>query len=126
MNMQQKLIAAIAGLMLSTSGLALDLEREHLLDLYHGVDNGQNHSAQQGQEWVNLTAGIAPSYEEDFEDVEFSPLRDDEPKTQFGVFSGDLEESNNSDLSGYPLTNSPTQFGQSEDERYGIFLKKRF
>ena len=125
MNIKHKLIAAAVGLMLTTSGFALDLEREHLLDLYHDVDSGQIDSAHNGQEWVNLTAGIAPRYEEEFEDIEFSPLRD-EPKTQFGVFSGELEEVDNADVDGYPLTNSPTQFGQSEDERYGVFLKQRF
>ena len=125
MNIKHNFIAAAVGLMLSTSGFALDLEREHLLDLYHGVDSGQTNSAHNEQEWVNLTAGIAPRYEEEFEDIEFSPLRD-EPNTQFGVFSGGLEEPSNADLDGYPLTNSPTQFGQSEDERYGVFLKKRF
>lgn len=123
MNIRLRLTAAIIGLMISTSSFALDLEREQLLDLYHGVDSEAANTVQNEKEWINLSAGIAPSYEEEFADIEFSPLHD-EPKTQIGVFSGDFTEPEISDNEYKP--SSPTQFGQSEDERYGIFLKKRF
>ena len=124
MNFRQNLTTIFIGLMLSTSGFALDLEREHLLDLYHGVETERTDDSTAQQEWVNLSVGIAPSYEDEFADIEFSPLYD-EPKTQFGVFSGDISEPTKSDL-GYQLNNTPTQFGHSEDERYGVFLKQRF
>ena len=123
MNMRLKLTTAIIGLMFSTSSFALDLEREQLLDLYHGVDSEAANPAQNEKEWTNLSAGIAPSYEEEFADIEFSPLHT-EPKTQIGVFSGDLTEPELSENDYKPST--PAQFGQSEDERYGIYLKKRF
>lgn len=121
--MAQKIMLGIVALIYSNAGFALDLEREHLLDLYHDVDNEQSVSTSSTREWVNLSAGIAPSYEDDFSDIEFSPLQE-EKTTQFGVFSGELEESNATDSGFTPST--PTQFGQSEDERYGVFIKQRF
>ena len=117
-------IAAITLVLYSTSGLALDLEREHLLDLYHGVDDGQSHVANNQEEWVNLSAGIAPSYQDDSSEIEFAPLSKDEPSMKFGVFSDDLPESEVGNRD-YKLS-TPTQFGQSEDERYGVYMQKRF
>ena len=123
--MAHKLVtAAIILALYSSAGLALDLEREHLLDLYHGIDDGTSHVSGTQQEWVNLSAGIAPNYQEDSEEIKFAPLGDQEPSMRFGVFSDELPESEASD-SDYKFS-SPTQFGQSEDERYGVYMQKRF
>ena len=123
--MAHKLVTAAIFLALySSAGLALDLEREHLLDLYHGIDDGTSHVSGTQQEWVNLSAGIAPNYQDDTEEIEFAPLGDQEPTMKFGVFSDELPESE-ADDSDYQFS-SPTQFGQSEDERYGVYMQKRF
>ena len=123
--MAHKLVTVAIFLALySSAGLALDLEREHLLDLYHGIDDGTSHVSGTQQEWVNLSAGIAPNYQDDTEEIEFAPLGDQEQTMKFGVFSDELPESEASD-SDYQFS-SPTQFGQSEDERYGVYMQKRF
>ena len=116
--------AAIALALYSTAGLALDLEREHLLDLYHGIDDGSSYKDGAQQEWVNLSAGIAPNYRDESIDIEFAPLDNDEPSMKFGVFSDELPEAEAGNKD-YKFS-SPTQFGQSEDERYGVYMQKRF
>lgn len=122
--------AAITLALYSTAGLALDLEREHLLDLYHGIDDGSSQVSSSQEEWVNLSAGIAPNYQEDSAEIEFAPLRGDEAAMKFGVFSDELPEADsgaNTSDSDYKFSSpSPTQFGQSEDERYGVYMQKRF
>lgn len=118
-------LAAITLVLYSTAGLALDLEREHLLDLYHGIDDGSLNVSDNQEEWVNLSAGIAPSYTDDSADIEFAPLRSDEQAIKFGVFSDELPESEISNRD-YKFSTPTTQFGQSEDERYGVYLQKRF
>ena len=120
---QKLLIIGIIALVYSSVGQALDLERELLLDLYHGIESDQSDRDQTDRGWINLSSGIAPSYEDDFTDIEFSPLQEKQ-KTQFGVFSGDLVDPETIAPEYKPAT--PTQFGQSEDERYGVFLKRRF
>lgn len=126
--MAHKLVtAAITLALYSSAGMALDLEREHLLDLYHGIDDGSSQVSGSQEEWVNLSAGIAPNYQDDSAEIEFAPLRGDEAAMKFGVFSDELPEAETSDSSesDYKFS-SPTQFGQSEDERYGVYMQKRF
>ena len=117
-------LAAITLALYSGTGFALDLEREHLLDLYHGIDDGSSHANNMQAEWVNLSAGIAPAYRDDSAEIKFAPLDDDAQTMKFGVFSDALPESeiNGSD---YELS-TPIQFGHSEDERYGVYMEKRF
>lgn len=118
--------AAITLALYSTTGLALDLEREHLLDLYHGVDDGTSQVNSAQEEWVNLSAGIAPNYQDDSAEIQFAPLGDQEPSMKFGVFSDELPESEIRESDSDYKVSSPTQFGQSEDERYGVYMQKRF
>ena len=115
--------AAITLLLYSTTAVALDLERENLLDLYHGINDATSRH-DSSQEWVNLSAGIAPDYRDDSEDITFAPLDNQESTMRFGVFSDELPEAEQRD-NDYKFS-TPTQFGQSEDERYGIYMQKRF
>ena len=113
----------IVGISLFFSGsvLALDLQREELLNLYHGVELDQGNSS---PEWVNLSTGIAPNYQEvDQEEIKFSPLP--EPKTQFGVFTSDSLHEEISENREFEFT-TPTQFGHNEKESYGVYIKKQF
>ena len=123
--MARKLAFGVVALLYSISGLALDLEREHLLDLYHGVQSG-HHSvgSNSNQRWANLSTGLAPSYEDEYSNIEFSPLDEEARKTQIGVFSGNMTDDDGSTADYAPST--PSQFGQNEDERYGVFIKHRF
>ncbi len=108
-------------LLLSTSAFALDLQREQLLSLYHGVEAGQANASQQ---WVNLSSGIAGDYQgNEQEEIEFAPLP--ESQTEIGVFTGDSLHKALSENRGYEFDH-PTQFGQAEDESYGVYIKKSF
>ena len=109
-------------LLFSTTASALDLQREQLLNLYHDVDSEQETSA---KDWVNLSSGIAGNYQEyEQEEIKFSPLP--EPTTKFGVFTHEtLEEEISESRHHYEYT-TPTQFGHSEHEAYGVYMKKRF
>ena len=110
-----------ATFLLSSSAFALDLQREELLNLYHGVENDQQQSS---QEWVNLSTGIAAKFQgNEQEEIKFAPL----PKTQtkIGVFTSD---SLNESLSKDPHFefDKPTQFGHNDSESYGVYIKKSF
>jgi hypothetical protein len=108
-------------LLFSTSAFALDIQREQLLNLYHGVQAGQTNAS---QEWVNLSSGIAADYQgNEQEEIKFSPLP--EPQTKIGVFTSDSLHQALSENRGYEYE-SPTQFGHAEDESYGVYIKKSF
>ena len=109
-------------LLFSSTASALDLQREQLLNLYHDVESEQ---AAPVKDWVNLSSGIAPSYQTiEQEEIKFAPLP--EPDTKFGVFTHEtLEEEISESWHHYEYT-TPTQFGHSEQESYGIYMKKRF
>ena len=114
------IIVGIA-LLASTSAFALDLQREELLNLYHGVESGQ---ANPSQQWVNLSAGIAADYQSnEQEEIKFAPLP--EPNTKFGVFTNESLHEALSENSDYEFT-TPTQFGHAENESYGIYMKTQF
>ena len=119
--MMRSIIIMGISLLASTSAFALDLQREELLNLYHGVESGQADSSQQ---WVNLSTGIAADYQSDQqEEIKFAPLP--EPKTQFGVFTNESLHDALSENSDYEFT-TPTQFGHAENESYGVYMKKKF
>lgn len=111
-------------LLFSTTASALDLQREQLLNLYHDVETDQETVA---KDWVNLSSGIAQNYQvNEQEEIKFSPLPKQEPKTEFGVFTHETLEEEISDSREYYEYTTPTQFGHSEQESYGIYMKKRF
>ena len=119
--MMRNIILMGTSLLLSTSAFALDLQREELLNLYHGVESGSTNSSQQ---WANLSSGLTVHYQgNEHEEIKFSPLP--EPKTEIGVFTNESLHQALSENSDYEF-NSPTQFGQAEDESYGVYIKKRF
>ncbi|MFK7794985.1 MAG: hypothetical protein AB8B89_06545 [Gammaproteobacteria bacterium] len=107
-------------LLFSTSAFALDLQREELLNLYHGIETNQVNSSQQ---WVNLSSGIAADYQgNEQEEIKFAPLP--EAQTKIGVFTNDSLHKALSENSDYE--NRPRKLGQVEDESYGVYIKKSF
>ena len=108
-------------LLFSSSAFALDLQREELLNLYHGVESENTHSS---QEWVNLSTGITSNYQgNEQEEIQFAPLP--KSKTEIGVFTADSLNEALSNGSDYEFE-TPTQFGHSENESYGVYIKKSF
>ncbi len=120
--MARSIIILGLSFLFSSSAFALDLQREQLLNLYHDVESEQVNPS---REWVNLSTGIAPNYQTtEQEEIKFSPLP--EQKTEFGVFTNEtLEEEISATRHQYQFT-TPTQFGHSENESYGVYMKKRF
>ena len=119
--MMRNIIIVGISLLFSTSAFALDLQREELLNLYHGV---QAEDASSSQQWVNMSAGIAPRYQgNEQEEIKFSPLP--EPNTKFGVFTNESLHKALTENSDYEI-DSPSQYGQSEVESYGVYIKKSF
>ncbi len=119
--MKQYFYVIGATLTLSTSSHALDLQRDQLLDLYHGVKSEEHNTS---REWANLSTGIAATYQgNEQEQIVFAPLP--EAQTKIGVFTSDtLNDAVTSKL-GYEF-DGPTQFGQAQDESYGIYIQKSF
>ena len=114
-----------ASLLFSASAFALDLQREELLNLYHGVED---ENTQQAQEWVNLSTGIAAQYQQGNEhsEIEFAPITEaQETQTEIGVFTSDSLNESLSKGRDYEFR-SPTQFGHNETESYGVYIKKSF
>jgi hypothetical protein len=108
-------------LLFSTSAFSLDLQREQLLNLYHGVEEGLTKTS---QEWVNLSSGITAGYQGNEQDeIQFAPLP--ESQTKIGVFTSDSLHKALSENSDYEYDH-PTQFGQAEDESYGVYIQKSF
>ncbi len=119
--MLRKIIIVGISLLFSTSAFALDLQREELLNLYHGVDTSE---ANPSQRWINMSSAIAPSYQgNEQEEIKFSPLP--EPNTKIGVFTNESLHKALSENSDYEL-DSPSQYGQTEVESYGVYIKKSF
>lgn len=119
--MIRNIIIVGISLLFSTSVFALDLQREQLLNLYYGVEAGQTNAS---QEWVNLSSGIAGKYQgNEQEEIKFAPLP--ESQTKIGVFTNDSMHKALSENSDYEL-NHPNQFGQADDESYGVYIKKSF
>lgn len=110
-----------ASLLFCSSAFALDLQREELLNLYHGVESEQAYPA---QEWVNLSTGIAANYQGNEQDhIKFAPLP--ESKTEIGVFTSESLTEELSNDYGYEFE-SPAQFGHNESESYGVYIKQSF
>ena len=108
-------------LLFSSSAFALDLQREELLNLYHGV---KSENTQFAQDWVNLSSGITVKYQgNEQEQIKFAPLP--ESKTQIGVFTSDSLHEDLSNRNDYEFK-TPTQFGHNERESYGVYIKKSF
>ena len=118
--MAKKILILGVVLFFSRSAFALDLEREQLLNLYHDVETIQQIPS---QEWVNLSAGIAPNYQAQDEQIEFKPLP--EKRTKFGIFTHETLEEEIAKQRVYKFT-TPTQFGHAENESYGVYMKKTF
>jgi len=108
-------------LLFSTSAFALDLQREQLLNLYHGVESGQTNSSPQ---WVNMSSGLTADYQgNEQEEIKFAPLP--EPQTKIGLFTSDSLYKTSSNIPDYEF-DSPTLLGQADDESYGVYLEKSF
>ncbi len=119
-NMIRNIIMGTS-LLFSTSAFALDLQREELLNLYHGVEAGQTNTS---QKWVNLSSGIAVYYQgNEQEEIKFAPLP--EAETKIGVFTNDSLHKALSENYDYE-SRSPNQLGQVEDESYGVYIQKSF
>lgn len=116
-------IATIGAVLLCcSSSYALDLQREELLNLYHGVDNEQISSS---STLANLSNGLAAHYQQGNErdEIQFAPLS--EPKTTIGVFTSDSLHDDLSSRREYEFK-TPTQFGHNETESVGVFIKQSF
>ena len=119
--MIRKVILFGVAMVFSTSAFALDLQREHLLNLYHNIESDQVTAP---AEWINLSSGIAPNYQsEELGEIEFAPIP--EAKTKFGVFTSDSLEEDIANTRDYEFT-TPEQFGHPEHESYGVYMKKSF
>jgi len=98
-------IATIGAVFLCcSSSYALDLQREELLNLYHGVDSEQISSS---SALADLSNGLAAHYQQGNErdEIQFAPLS--EPKREYEF-------------------KTPTQFGHNETESVGVFIKQSF
>ena len=119
--MIRNIIIVGISLLFSTSAFALNLQREQLLNLYHGVESGQ---ANTSQNWVNLSSGITEDYQgNEQEEIKFAPLP--EPQTKFGVFTSDTLHKALTKNRDYGFE-YPAQFGQTDDESYGVYIQKSF
>lgn len=110
----------------SSSAFSLDLQREELLNLYHGIESGQVASV--AKEWVNLSTGIAANYQQgnEYEEIQFAPLpADKENNTEIGVFSNESLNDSLTNGRAYEFE-SPTRFGHNESESYGVYIRKSF
>ena len=120
--MLRRIIMTGALLVFSSSSFALDLQREELLNLYHGVESEQTHPS---NNWVSLSSGIAANYQQgnEHDEIQFAPL--EEPQTKIGVFTSDSLHEELSIRREYEFK-SPTQFGHNETESYGVYIKQSF
>ncbi len=119
--MLRKVLTIGAGLLISSSTFALDLQREELLNLYHGIESDQVHSA---SEWVNMSNGIVANQQgNEHDEIQFAPL--DEPQTTIGVFTSDSLHEDLSSRREYEFK-TPTQFGHNESESVGVYIKQSF
>jgi hypothetical protein len=119
--MIRKIIIMGILLSVSTTAFALDLQREQLLNLYHGVKTNQTNTA---QKWMHLSSSIAADYQgNEQEEITFEPLS--ESQTKIGVFISDSLHKTLTDNNDYELSH-PAKFGQADDESYGLYIQKSF
>ncbi len=120
--MVRNIVIIWVAVLFNSSAFALDLQREELLNLYHGVNSGDTHQA---NDWVNLSSGIAANYQQgnEHEQIKFAPLP--ESQTTIGVFTNDSLNEALTNGQDYEFE-SPTQFGHNESESYGVYIKKSF
>lgn len=113
--------------LISSSAYALDLEREHLLNMYHGVESDQAEQVNPAQSWVSISNGIKQNSLSDNEStIKFSSLTDDEePQTEVGFFSSKTlaEEVKKQDRYG---SAADTDFENPTNDGYGVYIKQRF
>lgn len=113
--------------LLSGSAYALDLEREHLLNIYHDVETDQPAEVNPAQSWVNISNGIKQnSLSDNTTTIKFSSLVEDkEPQTEVGFFSSKslAEEVKKQDRYGLA---TDTEFENPTSDGYGVYIKQRF
>mgnify|MGYP001555695518 FL=1 len=115
--------------LLSSSAFALDLEREHLINIYHGVETDQSDQVNPAQSWVNISNGIKQnSLSDNGTTIKFSSLLEDErePQTEVGFFSSKslAEEVKKQDR--YGLAADSEFKNPTTDDGYGVYIKQRF
>lgn len=120
--MSNKLMLIGASLMISSTSFALDLQREELLNLYHGVENQQ---ADASYDLSSISSGFVSNYQQgnEHDEIQFVPLT--EPKTTIGVFTSDSLHEELSKRREYEFK-TPKQFGHNEVESVGLYIKKSF
>lgn len=126
--MVRKTVFFTALLLTSASAYALDLEREYLLNVYHGVESEQPNKVNPAQSWTNISNGIKQDSQSDNQSaIKFSSLADkEEAQTEVGFFSGrsiDEEEVKKQERYGY---SSGSNIETPEDDSYGVYFKQRF
>ena len=114
-------------ILLSSSAYALDLEREHLLNIYHDVELDQQNQVNPAQSWTNISNGIKQnSLSDNDAAIKFSSLLDDtEPQTEVGFFSNKAlaEEVQKQDRYGLA---KDSEFVNPNNDGYGVYIKQRF
>jgi hypothetical protein len=113
--------------LISSSAYALDLEREHLLNMYHGVESDKVEQVNPAQSWVSISNGIKQNSLSDNEStIKFSSLTDNkEPQTEVGFFSSKTlaEEVKKQDRYGSATV---SEFESPTNDGYGVYIKQRF
>ena len=119
--MMDKMILLGCAMLFAPCALALDWQREYLLGLYHDVEFKQTFIPLAS---VNLSAGMVLNYQSKAHDeIEFA--RTPPAKTQFGIFTHESLQEDIANSHAYEFT-TVEQFGHSEYQSYGIYMKKRF
>ena len=128
--MVRKTVIMAASLLISSSAYSLDLEREHLLHIYHGVESeqaSQDKNVNPAQSWTNISNGIQQNSQSDNQsEIKFSSLVErKEPQTEVGFFSNKslAEEAKKQDRYGMA---SDTELEVPVNEGYGVYIKQRF
>lgn len=119
--MLRKIVIIGASLLYCSSSFALDLQREELLNLYHGVESENAYSS------GALSNSFVPNYQQgnEYDEIEFAPLPLDEPQTKFGVFTSDSLHEELSSRREFEFK-TPEQFGHNDPESVGVYIKKTF
>ena len=125
--MVRKAVIFTVSLLISSSAYSLDLEREHLLNMYHGVESDQTEKVNPSQSWVNISNGIQQNSQSDNQSaIKFSSIAEKkEAQTEVGFFSNKAiaEEVKKQDR--YGLV-SDTDLEVPESDGYGVYIKQRF
>jgi len=122
--MLRKVAIIGAALLYCSSSYALDLQREELLNLYHGVESSNTFSS---SALTGLSNGLVPNLQQgnEHDEIEFAPLPLEEPQTTFGVFTSDSLNEDISNRREFEYK-TPKQFGHNESESVGVYIKKSF